>query len=237
MIDLELIRPEHLWYTVGLIVTDGNLSKDGRHINITSKDRRYLFSVRQALGLKIKIGRKSRGGSKIKIYSQLQFSDVKFYTYLLGLGLTPKKSLTLNKIKVADNYFEDFLRGVIDGDGSIHRWINKSNGYEQWALRVVSASEKFIYWLQKKCESQFKVIGKVYMSPKREDRNELYLLKFGKIAAKIILKKCYYNNSLSLNRKLQKSIKCLQSRNGWGKYRTMKSPGAEIGIQNRLKID
>ena len=37
MIDLTKIKPNDLWYLVGLVATDGSLSLDGRHINITSK--------------------------------------------------------------------------------------------------------------------------------------------------------------------------------------------------------
>ena len=108
MVDLKSVRPQHLWYVIGLIATDGSLSKDGRHINITSKDRRYLYSVRQALGIKNKIGRKTRGGSEEKKYSQLQLGDVNFYRYLLTIGLTHRKSLTLGEIKINRKYFIDF---------------------------------------------------------------------------------------------------------------------------------
>lgn len=43
-------RPE-LAYVVGLIATDGNLSSDGRHLAIPSKDRSLLESIRICLGL------------------------------------------------------------------------------------------------------------------------------------------------------------------------------------------
>src|SRR3989344_4135028 len=132
MVDLKFIKPDHLWYIIGLIVTDGNLSKDGRHINITSKDEGYLLSIIKALGINNKIGKKSRGKSKEKIYSVLQFGDTKFYKYLLGIGLIQRKSLTLGEIKIKERYFTDFLRGIIDGDGCISTWIHKSNGLRQY---------------------------------------------------------------------------------------------------------
>ena len=237
MVDLKTITPNNLWYVIGLIVTDGNLSKDGRHINVTSKDRRYLFYVKRALGLTVKVGRKSRGGFRNKIYSNLQFGDVKFYKYLLDVGLTPRKSLTIGALKIDEVYFHDFLRGVIDGDGSINSWIHKTNGREQWALRIISGSRKFIGWLQKMSLWRFNVIGRVHIYPKRARHNELYVLKFGKIAAKIIIGKCYYRNCLSLNRKLKKAVECRKSYKGWSRYSIMQSPGAEIGRQPRLKIE
>lgn len=94
MIDLNSIIENDLWYVIGLIATDGYLSLDGRHINITSKDRGYLFSVRKAMGLKNKIGKKYRKINEVKKYSQLQFGDVKFYKYLLRIGLVQKNQPT-----------------------------------------------------------------------------------------------------------------------------------------------
>src|SRR4026208_2087199 len=100
MVDLKIVLPEHLWYVIGFIATDGNLSLDGRHINITSKDVGHLRKIKKALFLSNRIGFKARGGEKEKKYGLLQFGDVQFYRYLLALGLHPKKSLTLGPIQV-----------------------------------------------------------------------------------------------------------------------------------------
>ena len=47
-----------LAYVIGLIASDGNLSSDGRHINITSKDEVMLQNVRLCLKIRNKIGLK-----------------------------------------------------------------------------------------------------------------------------------------------------------------------------------
>src|SRR3989344_3871408 len=120
MVDLRYIKPENLWYVIGLIVTDGNLSKDGRHVSITSKDGNLLEAVKANLNLNSKISKKSRDREQEKKYSVLQFSDVVFYRYLLNIGLKVRKSLILEKVDVPPAYFSDFLRGIIDGDGSIN---------------------------------------------------------------------------------------------------------------------
>lgn len=218
MVDLRYIKPSDLWYTVGLIVTDGNLSKDGHHISITSKDRGLLESVKTSLHLSNKIGRKSRGGEQKKKYSLLQFGDVAFYRYLLNIGLKPKKSLILERIRVPDKYFRDFLRGVIDGDGSINTWVNKANQYEQWCLRILSGAPIFSKWLKEETERVFSVRGKLYGCLLKNKKNPLFTIKFGKLAAKVILESCYYKNCLSLNRKLKIAQKCLKSENGLSKY-------------------
>ena len=72
-----------LAYVIGIIATDGNLSSDGRHINITSKDYEMIIRIKKLLKLKSKVGRKARGGSKGKRYFYLQFGDVCFYDFLV----------------------------------------------------------------------------------------------------------------------------------------------------------
>lgn len=139
MVDLAKVKESDLWYVIGYIATDGYLSIDKRHINITSKDREHLYLIRNALLLKNKIGRKARSYKKEKKYSQLQFGDVHFYKYLLELGLSTQKSLTLSALKINENFFFDFLRGVIDGDGNISSWTHRTNYNQQWCLRIYSA--------------------------------------------------------------------------------------------------
>lgn len=237
MVDLKNIKKSNLWYIVGLIATDGNLSIDRRHINITSKDRRFLFSVRNALGLKNKIGLKTRSDSKDKIYSNFSFGDVNFYKFLLNIGMTPRKSLTMGSINVPKVYFKDFLRGVIDGDGCISTWIHKTNLYRQWSLRVTSAAPIFIAWLKNEIEDNFQVGGKLHKCEPKEKPNPVYILKFGKMPTRVILEKIYYKGCLSLSRKHKKSALCLQDENKFVNYgQVLRSPGAVIGSQSGLKI-
>lgn len=223
MLDLEKIKPNDLWYIIGLITTDGNLSKDGRHINLTSKDRSLLISVKKALLLKNKIGRKARAKEKGKKYSFLQIGDKKFYNFLLSIGLTQRKSLTLGKLSIPHSYFPDFLRGVIDGDGNIHTWIHNTNGNRQWALRIFSGSREFILWLKQKIENYFSTSGKIYISKRKGRKNYLYIIKFGKFATKLILENIYKDGPLVLNRKAKRVRKCLQDEDHLRKYGIFKA--------------
>lgn len=118
-----------LAYAIGLITTDGCLSKDGRHIDLTSKDLEQIENFSKILGLKNKVGLKMNGYSSRQYY-RIQFGDVKFYQFLLRIGLTPHKSKTLNSLTVPNKYFRDFLRGLLDGDGHIRTYWDpdKING-------------------------------------------------------------------------------------------------------------
>lgn len=222
MIDISTVKQEHFWYTVGLITTDGNLSPDGRHINITSKDIDLLISVKNALGLKTKITLKGNGYSIERLYGALQVSDVHFYQLLMSLGLKPRKSLTLGTIVVEEKYFPDFLRGVIDGDGSIRHWIHPTNGSEQWELKIRSAAHLFASWLYDSITTHFQVRGTVF--PETIGRKHcIYTVKFGKMAARKILSSCYYINALSLKRKHKLANECMMSPRGWKQSLTVLS--------------
>ncbi len=107
-----------LAYCVGLIATDGNLSKDGRHVDFTSKDIGLVEIIKTGFNSKSSIRKKHRGDG-IKRYFRIQLADHKLYQQLLSMGLTPKKSLTLESLAIPDLFFADFLRGNLDGDGNI----------------------------------------------------------------------------------------------------------------------
>ena len=123
----EFVWTPELAYMVGLLATDGNLSKDGRHIIMRSSDIDLLRTFKACLNLKNKICQ----------------------TYTIG------------KIKIPKDYFRDFLRGHLDGDGSIFTYRDQYNMYKgkqyintRIYTRFISASEKHIQWLHamiKKC--------------------------------------------------------------------------------------
>ena len=103
-------------YAVGLITTDGCLSKSGRHILFVSTEKEQISNYMRALGIENIIGRTTSSYTNKKAF-RVQFSDVLFYKFLLEIGLTPAKSLTIKQVAVPERYFFDFLRGCFDGDG------------------------------------------------------------------------------------------------------------------------
>ena len=214
--------PENLfWYLVGLVATDGCLINNGRRVTITAKDRRYLMQLRKMLGLKTKIARK-RGGFGDTIGHDLNIGRKIFYNRLLEIGLTPRKSLTLGSLRVPPEEFQDFLRGVIDGDGSIRSWMHPTNGREQWSLRIVSASKPFVRWISDTIGFLWNVTGKIHKEPARSERHHpKYILKYGKLAAKVILGECYSPGGFALERKRKIAIRCISGSVGWSRSKTV----------------
>ena len=234
MLDIKTIKPEDLWYVVGYIATDGCLSKDRRHIMIVSKDYQILKDIRDTLGLNAKISH-HRGGLNTSAF-HVVISSVSFYRFLESIGLTSKKSLTLGSLDVPSSYFKDFLRGVIDGDGSIYSWIHRTNGHIQWSLRFHSGSKLFSEWLKNETEKYFNVWGRLHVR-KSKDRNPFYIVKFGKMAAKDILSSCYPKDCLALERKNKVAQECVKTKNLFKKYGNVIScSGDGIGRHYGLKI-
>jgi hypothetical protein len=134
-------------YAIGLLATDGNLSPDGRHLNLTTKDEDLVMQFKKCLNLTNKIGRKSRGANLAdKKYYVIQFGDKNFYEYLVSIGITPAKSKTLNKLDIPQKYFIDFFRGCVDGDGSITTHMHPESKHPQLRIRLYSASRLFLEW-------------------------------------------------------------------------------------------
>lgn len=197
-----------------MIVSDGSLSKDGRHIDITSKDPKFLKELVERARLPNKVAEKTGGFGKKG--HRVQISNKNFYDFLLSVGLTPNKSLTIKGLKIQERYFVDFLRGLIDGDGYMRVWTHPSNKKEQWSLRICSGSRLFIDWIKDRIEFLLCAKGKVY---KKVDT--VFVLKYGKMAAREILNRCYYDGSFGLQRKVLLAQSCAASYRGWSKSKTV----------------
>lgn len=136
-----------LAYVIGLITSDGSLSIDGRHISFVSTDLDLIYLFCEYLGLKNKIGTKIGGYDVGRTCYVVQFGDVLFYRWLLTIGLMPNKSKILGGLLIPKEYFYDFLRGCIDGDGSIGFFKHPESKHPQWRVRLVSASRPFLEWV------------------------------------------------------------------------------------------
>ncbi len=206
-----------LAYIVGLIVTDGCLSGDGRHIMFTSKDLDLIQTFYRLLGLKNKIGRTVN--PKSWAY-RAQFGDVQFYRWLMQIGLTPNKSKTIGRISVPDEYFIDFLRGHLDGDGSIttfsdhyNTYKNPAYIYQRLVVRFISASKEHVVWLDEKISTITGIKGKIHTTKKNpKTGNVMHMVKFGKKDSLNLLRKIYYSPNLpSLDRKRKQALEYLSS--------------------------
>ncbi|WP_088103124.1 LAGLIDADG family homing endonuclease [Halalkalibacter urbisdiaboli] len=120
----EITWNKNIAYLIGIVATDGTLRKDRNQIKITSKSKRYLTDLLYKIIIEFtgrdqdvnEVTAKFQG--KEYTHYQLQFTSTPLYQFCLEIGLEPNKTYNLNKLAIPDEYFGDFLRGVIDGDGN-----------------------------------------------------------------------------------------------------------------------
>lgn len=188
-------------YAIGLLVTDGNLSTDRRHIDFTSNDIEQLENFMKCLGIKQKIGVKTSGYSGRKT-PRIQFGDVNFYKFLLSIGLMPKKSKIIKGVIIPKKYFFDFLRGHLDGDGSFYSyWDPRWKSSFMFYTSFVSASHAHINWVQGKIFEFLRIKGHITKSRTQS----CYQLKYAKKESEKLLKRMYYSDKVTrLKRKYLK---------------------------------
>mgnify|MGYP000123670290 CR=1 FL=1 len=178
-------------YAIGLITSDGCLSSDRRHIIFKSIDKELVENIKIALSLKNKIGRSTRGGERIKKYFNIQFGDIIFYQFLNRIGLESAKSKTIKKVKVPDEFFVDFLRGLFDGDGTFYSsWDKRWPNSFVFQMSFSSASLDFLKWLKLKLTTFYKVRGFICKG------KGVFNLRYTKGYSKKLFSKMYYDENL-----------------------------------------
>lgn len=203
----EDLPPEKLWYLVGLITSDGSLSKDGRHIDITSKEKSYLEVLKSEFNISVTLGEKTNGDGAPS--HRLQIGSKSFYDFLVTLGLTANKSKTIGALQVPDSWFNHFLRGVIDGDGCIRKWKASESSKEQWNVKVTSGSEPFLIWLRDSISRLFDISGHVYFETYKASSGYILKISSRRDVMKV-LTACYMNNGVALQRKRLKAHQFLK---------------------------
>ena len=107
-------------YTFGFIIADGCISGGDNHqyllsIGLKSIDRHILESFCNLMGYTGPIY-----DYLPKNQSQLAINSKEIFHDLSNLGLTPRKSLTLEWLdNIPEEYMSHYLRGFFDGDGSV----------------------------------------------------------------------------------------------------------------------
>ncbi|MDP2927160.1 MAG: hypothetical protein Q8N65_03445 [bacterium] len=217
--DIDFEWSPQLAYAVGLLATDGNLSGDGRHINMRSSDIQLLKTFKQCLGLKNKIARSKNDGWATKPSYRVQFGDIQFYKWLLKIGLFPAKTYTIGELKIPDEYFSDFLRGHLDGDGSVYTYKDYWNTFKNpkyvytrlWVC-FISASKSHVEWLRERIRKLIRISGHLNenKATRLDQTTSIWKVKFAKNDSIKLLKWIYYRKSLPcLERKRKTALKTM----------------------------
>lgn len=205
------------FYLLGCFCTDGNIYYQ-RHgnswrISFVSKDFDWISEIAKIIcsTLPIKVNKRS------KCYF-IEFSDEKIKNWLIDHGCTPKKSLTLEVKNIPKQYFFDFFRGAVDGDGTI--MIDRKKSKEtsiQCKIAIYSASKSFIDQIKNELEKE-NITSNIYKREAKKqnimgqicETQDFYSLYINKSDIVKSLKLMYNTeNCISLKRKKNNAIEIL----------------------------
>ena len=204
---VKLVWSADFAYAIGLITTDGSLSKNGRIIDFTSRDRVLVQTLIDSLKITSAIGTKMSGTGHCSFRTQI--GDILFHQFLQKIGMFPNKTKTLAEIHVPIKYFADFLRGHFDGDGSSYSYFDKrwKNSF-MFYVSFVSASKKHISWIQDMNKKLYGISGYI----RKVKDKEFYELRYAKKEGVAIVRNMYYNMEVPcLERKRKKLFLSIQT--------------------------
>lgn len=200
--DLDVFLKEDAlsYYLLGVFITDGCVQEieSKKVVSLTSKDKEWIEIIKNIICPEL----------PLQFYNgawNFRINSVKLANWLIKNNCVPSKSLTVKAPEIPDEYFSNFLRGCIDGDGTfgIYNILDKRSKKEKYHKQIIcalcSGSKDFIFALNRKLLS----LGyqNTYSEEISKRKNPLYRITFrGRHALKII-NFIYENDVLSLQRK------------------------------------
>lgn len=178
-------------YVLGYWWADGymRIKSHGAHeIEIASNDRDHLITIAQVIGGNYNLRKVSEQSQCYKII----FCSVEMYQDILAHGGTSRKSMTIGFPYVPRELLPHFVRGVVDGDGTL-AW----NG-DRPIVHIYSGSLQFLVDLAAAIAALTGI-----PTPNIGANRDNYYLKWSTIRAKCLAGWLYCDNpGLALDRKL-----------------------------------
>ncbi len=156
------IWSDEMAYVLGFMYADGHIGEyssfRGKYVVFTNNNRDRLELIKRLLDSDHTISVKSTPYGVKEVY-YLRIGNQQLFERLVELGVTPRKSLTMNPPPIPDEFFGSFLLGYFDGDGCVCIDHNKKRGTA--ALRVIytSGSLAFLTQLRDYLRSHLGVVG------------------------------------------------------------------------------
>ena len=151
------IDTEEKAYWAGFIAADGNIRKDflKMRIELNIQDYDHLEKFRKSIAGNNPIKESVRPNNH-SCYIDINCKEM--CLALNDLGITPKKSLTLdiNIKKIPKDLRRHFIRGYFDGDGSLNNYKRENHNYLEWELSFIS-SNKFLNQILKELNKERKL--------------------------------------------------------------------------------
>lgn len=149
-------------WILGWAGTDGNIDQDKKRLTFTLKDIEPLLLFNQLLDC-------NSEPIKYKLWTSTYFSKY-MCSKLIELGIVPNKTFILRMPEVPQEYLSHYIRGVVEGDGSIAK--------DYLRIDINSASIGYIEDLQKTIPFKACLITQT-----KNRKNALYRLSYSGLEA------------------------------------------------------
>jgi len=203
----SLIDTEEKAYILGLIFTDGSVSLDKKRspnirIQLKLSDVDILLKIKKELNLNCSLiydKRENKEGAILSFRSQKIASDLGKY------GIIPNKTYFTSSLPaINSNLLPHFVRGLIDGDGSIfwsNKWIIDFSSYHQ---SICNQLQRIINdWIGKSNSTKIANYGTAF-HVRWQSTSE----------SKKIVEILYKNNNISIARKNRLANAILEGKSG-----------------------
>ena len=168
-------------YWLGYICADGSINRNNNKLNLTSKDEEVIIKFKQDLMSEHKITNSSyfdKRTNKTYYRYTIQISNELFVKNLNNLGITNLKSDLLEFPNIDEKYYNYFIAGLFDGDGSLSIKNNKVR------INLISTLEILIF-IQEYLLNNFN-IGKIKMQKVTKNKPNVWKLYLYKDALKFL---------------------------------------------------
>lgn len=200
-------------YILGFIFADGNITKvthngcsDKLSFGQNKKDIDVLRKIKQELSAEhtLSIGKKY---VHFSIYSQIIVDDLK------KLGVSYRKSLRKSRGKIPNilqKYIRDFIRGIVDGDGSIN--FNKRGRQKRYPNLSICGKREVMTFIRNHFLSRFNIYSKIAQAKYYGKKYNLFYIAYRSNSAKTLINYLYNNANLYLERKFKLAKQCSETK-------------------------
>ena len=187
------------FYLLGLFYSDGNVYSNGKsyECSIKSIDVSLLNSIKNLVCL-------NKPLIKVKNSNcyKLVFNNKIIYNWLNSWGCVPNKTKILKFPNIPEKYISHFMRGLIDGDGSIGFYKKPILRFDSASIDLIDSFNQKLNAMQLNCSvTKTKWIVANINGRETKSTTQMYRLTLTNLKCYKFIKYLYKNAELFLDRK------------------------------------
>lgn len=197
-------------YLLGFILADGSIIKEPRKgesdklsFGVNQKDIDILKKIKQEFSAEHTL-------SLVGNYVYLSIQSQKIVDDLKSLGISYRKSFQKSSYvefqKIPKRYLRDFIRGIVDGDGSIN--FNKRGRQKSRPNLNICGRKEVMTFIRNHFLSKFNIYSKIGQPKKNGKLSNVFYICYRCNSAKTLINYLYENADIYLKRKFKLAKKC-----------------------------